>query len=301
MQQFLIEYRYYLKGEKGLSENSVKSYTADIKDYLAYLETRQIRDPEEISLDLLREYLKTLAAAGLAAASRSRKLSAIKNFHKFLVLERHCRHDVASMALSPKQEKRLPHVLSVAEVERLLEAARSGDDYLTVRNVAMLELAYGSGLRVSELVDLKLENLHLDLGFIKVFGKGSKERIVPLGEIAADAIKEYLERSRPFLVKKTGESTLFLNTRGKPMSRQNFFLIIKAVAREAGIKKTVSPHILRHSFASHLLANGTDLRIIQELLGHEDISTTEIYTHINNEKLTEIYLRAHPRAHHKQS
>ncbi|MDD4001102.1 MAG: tyrosine recombinase, partial [Bacilli bacterium] len=219
----------------------------------------------------------------------------IKSFHRFLFLEKYISRNVTKLISAPKQEKKLPIVLSIEEVDLLLNSL-STNTPLEIRNKAMIETMYSSGLRVSELIGLKLENLHLQMGFIKVFGKGRKERIIPIGEIAIEAIKDYLNASRPILLHGKKNEFLFLNKFGGQISRISFWKVLKQATINAGITKDISPHTLRHSFASHMLERGLDLRLIQELLGHEDISTTEIYTHIKNTKLKEVYLGAHPRA-----
>lgn len=296
MQYFIIEYKLFLNTELRLSENSINSYLTDVIKYCNFLEKeRNIIDPEQITVDDVRSFLALLNREHISAASQSRKLSALKSFHKFLVREKYAQVNVAKLVSNPKQEKKLPVVLSIDEVDALLNSfdLTSPIDF---RNKAMVELTYASGLRVSELIDLKISDLHMQMGFIKVFGKGSKERIVPVNSEAIKIIQEYLENIRPKFANIKSKDYLFLNQHGYPLTRQSFFLMIKDKAKKVGITKDISPHKLRHSFASHLLERGLDLRLIQEMLGHEDISTTEIYTHINNAKLKEIYLNAHPRA-----
>lgn len=296
LQYFIIEYKLYLNTELRLSENSINSYLTDIIKYCEFLEKeRNIIDPEQITVDDVRSFLALLNREHISPSSQSRKLSALKSFHKFLVREKYATVNVAKLVSNPKQEKKLPVVLSVDEVDALLNSfdLTSPIDF---RNKAMVELTYASGLRVSELIDLKISDLHMQMGFIKVFGKGSKERIVPVNKEAIEIISEYLENIRPKFANIKSKDYLFLNKNGEQLTRQNFFLMIKDKAKKVGITKDISPHKLRHSFASHLLERGLDLRLIQEMLGHEDISTTEIYTHINNAKLKEIYLNAHPRA-----
>lgn len=295
MENYVNEFKYYVNGDLRLSHNTWVSYEKDIKQYVNYLVKKGIREPDEIQVEDLRAYLKTLKAKNIKASSQLRKLSAIKLFHKFLMLEKYTKNNVAKSIESPKQVKKVPTVLSIEEVNLLLDSLKT-DNAIEVRNKAMIELAYASGLRVSELVELSLKDIHLDLGFVQVYGKGNKERIVPVGEMAIDSIEFYINNARPKLIKKHTDK-LFLNARdGKNMTRQGFFLMLKEKAKACGIKKEISPHILRHSFASHLLKNGVDLRIIQELLGHEDISTTERYTHIKNEDLNRAYIALHPRA-----
>lgn len=299
MESFIKEYEYYLHGEVNLSNNTCESYIQDINQYMEFLKKyRNVGDVLDIEVDDVRAFLSSLKRHHIASSSQARKLTAIKSFHKFLVLEKYTEKNVAKLVSSPKQEKKLPVVFSIEEVDKLLNSLTT-ENHLEIRNKAMVELTYSSGLRVSELINLKLSNLHLKMGFIEVLGKGNKERIVPVGEEAIDIINLYLTNSRPILYKNHSKDFLFLNIHGYQMTRQGFFGILKEKAILAGITKPISPHKLRHSFASHLLERGIDLRLIQELLGHEDISTTEIYTHINNARLKQVYLTSHPRANKK--
>lgn len=296
MNTLIREYEMYLTTEAKLSKNTCISYVNDITQYLDYIKKyREKHDPEDINIEDIRSYLASLKRNHISSTSQSRKLSAMKSFHKFLMLEKYVSKNVAKLIQNPKQEKKLPTVLSIEEVENLLNVL-SEDTPLELRNKTMIELAYSSGLRVSELIDLKMKNLHLNNGFIEIFGKGNKERIVPVGEEAIYLINKYLETARLLYVNNKSKDYVFLTRRGTNMTRQMFFEIIREKAKLAGITKEISPHKLRHSFASHLLERGIDLRLIQELLGHESISTTEIYTHINNTKLKNVYLNAHPRA-----
>ncbi|MCK9492963.1 MAG: tyrosine recombinase, partial [Acholeplasmataceae bacterium] len=217
-----------------------------------------------------------------------------KGFHQFLLLEKETTTDVSSLIEAPKIERNLPDVLSVEEVIRLIDHVK-GIEPLDLRNLALLELIYGSGLRVSELLNLKISDIHLTASYVKIIGKGSKERQVPLGQMSVLALREYLTKGRPQLI-KIENNFLFLNQYGNKLSRQGFFKLLKKIAKDSNITKEVSPHTLRHSFATHLLEAGIDLRTLQELLGHEDISTTQIYTHISQKHLKESYLDAHPRA-----
>lgn len=296
LQNYIAEYTLYIKTEIKLSNNTCESYISDITEYCLFLEkNRNITDPKDISVEDIRSFLAKLNRDHITASSQSRKLSSLKSFHKFLVLEKYADTNIAKLISNPKKEKKLPTVLSVEEVEMLLSVLTE-DSPLEIRNKAMIELTYSSGLRVSELINLKLSDLHMQMGIIDVFGKGSKERIVPVNHNTMEVLKRYIDSSRPVYCNIKSKDYLFLSRRGEQLTRQSFFLIIKEKAKLAGITKEISPHKLRHSFASHLLERGLDLRLIQELLGHEDISTTEIYTHINNVKLKEIYFNAHPRA-----
>ena len=295
MHNFIKEYEYYLHGSLSLSKNTCESYVSDINKYVEFLlKYRKSDNPEDITLEDIRSYLAALKRRDLSATSIARVLTSIKSFHKFLMLEKYTTKNVSRLVERPKTEKKLPIILSIEEVNNLIDNLPL-ETPIDIRNKAMIELTYSTGIRVGELVSLKLGDIHLEMGFIKVFGKGSKERIVPIGELAVDSLNLYLNQARPILLKKSNDF-IFLNQHGKPLSRQSFFLTLKEKAKIAGIKKNISPHTLRHSFASHLLERGIDLRLIQELLGHEDISTTEIYTHVNNKTLKEIYLNTHPRA-----
>lgn len=296
LEQLIHEYEMYLNVEAKLSKNTSENYIRDIHQYCDYLtKYRNINTPEDITIEDVRSYLNSLKRNHISSASQSRKLSAMKSFHKFLLLEKYVTKNVAKLVQNPKLEKKLPTVLSIEEVDNLLNCLTE-DTPLELRNKTMIELAYSSGLRVSELINLKISNLHLQSGFIEILGKGSKERIVPVGEEAIDLINKYMDTARLLFINNKSKDYVFLTRNGSNMTRQMFFDIIKDKAKLAGITKDVSPHKLRHSFASHLLERGIDLRLIQELLGHESISTTEIYTHINNTRLKNIYMNAHPRA-----
>lgn len=295
LKRLLKEYEYYLKITKGLRPNSIKSYITDLTEYIEFIDKNYyLRDPNQITKQHIRNFIGRLKRKNTTAASISRKVSAIRSFHKFLLLEKLVDKNVSLGVSLPKKESKLPVILSIDEVDALIIAA-DGDEPLELRNKAMLELLYGSGLRVSELLSIRLQDLHLNMGFINVIGKGNKERIVPIGEEGQHALKEYLDKSRPYLKKIPGD-ILFVNSRGNEISRVGFYKVIKKLTIKAGIMKDVSPHTLRHSFASHLLENGVDLRMVQELLGHEDISTTQIYTHISKKQLKEVYEEFHPRS-----
>lgn len=295
LQGYISEFKYYAFGEMRVTNNTYMSYERDIKQYVDYLEKHGIEEPNDIKIEDLRAYLKYLKTKKLEASSIARKLSSIKCFHKFLQAEKYTKDNITKNIDAPKQVKKLPTVLSIEEVDKLLNSL-TFDTPIEARNKAMIELDYATGLRVSELINLKLTDLHLDTGYVQVYGKGNKERIVPMGEIAIDSVKYYIENARPALIKKHTDY-LFLNHKdGNQISRQGFFIILKKKVKDAGINKEISPHKLRHSFASHLLKNNVDLRLIQELLGHEDISTTERYVHIKNADMNQIYIQDHPRA-----
>lgn len=295
MQELIEEYLHYLVSEKMKSENTVKSYISDIQYYLIFLDDKyHLTNANDITTEMIKAYLTFLKKSGYSPTSSSRVLSAIKSFHKFLVSEKFAKNNPALNLKSPKLDKKLPTVLSVEEVMKLLDSLDNTTPF-NARNQAMIELVYASGLRVSELVSLKLIDLHLTNKMISTKGKGSKERLVPINDYASKILKTYITESRPKLVVPSkDEGYVFLNNHGGPLSRQSFFLLLKEQCQKVGITKDVSPHTLRHSFATHLLEAGTDLRLIQEMLGHEDISTTQIYTHLSNQKLKEIYQGAHP-------
>ncbi len=295
MEELIDEFINYLSVERGLSQNTQTSYKRDLNKYISYLKSKGINSMQTTTRKQITDFIMNLKDNGLSANSISRNLAAIKSFHRFLVIERYIKDDVTSVMDSPKLWKKLPEVLNLEEVERLLSKPNLRD-WLGIRDKAALELMYATGMRVSELVDLKLDNVNLDVGFIKCKGKGQKERIIPVGRKAITAIERYLNKIRPKLVKKKENvQHLFLTRLGRKMSRQTFWKIIKKYLKRAKIKKEVSPHTLRHSFATHLLERGADLRVVQELLGHANISTTQIYTHINKERLKSIHKKYHPR------
>lgn len=292
----LKEYEYYLKITKGLSHNSIVSYVTDLKEYIAFLEKNyDMKDPEKITKQHIRNFIARLKRKKNTQSSVSRKISAIRSFHKYLLLEKLVSKNESVGVSLPKKEQHLPVVLSVEEIDLLMQAAE-GESPLELRNRAMIELLYGSGLRITELIKLRLSDLHLNMGFINIIGKGNKERIVPIGEEGQFRLKRYLDHGRSSLKKIPGD-LIFVNNRGESISRVGFYKTLKLLVAKAGISKVVSPHTLRHSFASHLLENGVDLRMVQELLGHEDISTTQIYTQITKKRLKSVYEEFHPRSH----
>lgn len=295
LKNLLREYEYYLKITKGLSTNTISSYKTDLKEYIEFIEKNYyLRDPNQITKQHIRNFIGRLKRKQNTASSISRKVSAIRSFHKYLLLEKLVDVNVSTGVSLPKKESKLPVILSIDEVDGLIIAS-DGDEPLELRNKAMLELLYGSGLRISELLNLRLQDLHLNMGFINVIGKGNKERIVPIGEQGQQAVKNYLDKGRTILKKIPGD-ILFVNNRGSEISRVGFYKTLKKLVIKAGIMKDVSPHTLRHSFATHLLENGVDLRMVQELLGHEDISTTQIYTHVSKKQLKDVYEEFHPRS-----
>ncbi|HOW38517.1 MAG TPA: site-specific tyrosine recombinase XerD [Bacillota bacterium] len=300
LEGLLKEYVYFLRVTKNLAKNTIVSYQNDLKDYLAFLERNyHISRPDKIERAHLLQYVARLKREEMAPKSVARKLSAIKSFHRYLQVEKIIDDNVVESVPLPKPRKQLPVVLNVEEIDSLLEAAIGTGTVLELRNRAMIELAYGSGLRVSELIDLDIADLHLNNGLVNVTGKGSKERIVPLGADSIAALRKYLTEARP-LIHPKGKEILFVNKDGGRISRVGFYKILQTLALKAGIDKPISPHTLRHSFATHLLENGADLRAVQELLGHEDILTTENYTHISKRHLQDAYQAAHPRAFGKK-
>ncbi len=294
MNSLIEEFFSFLSVERGLSNNTLSSYKGDLAKFFKYLKSRRIASMERVTRQTITSFMLSERDRELSANSISRELACLKTFFKFLVRENKVKEDVTSVIESPKLWKKLPSTLSLDEVESLLRTPKARD-LMGARDKASLELMYATGMRVSELINLKISDLNMDVGFAKCFGKGGKERIVPFGKKAKDNIARYLDKSRPVFLKKKVSNFLFLTRLGKPMSRQTFWKIIKKYAREAGIKKKISPHSLRHSFATHILERGADLRIVQELLGHADISTTQIYTHVSKDRLKSIHQKYHPR------
>ena len=288
----LQDFLNYLSVEKGLAKNSIDAYELDLRRYLAYLHEAGITSFDKVTYDLILGYLKTLREA-YGDASVARKVASLKAFHKFLVRDGITENFPTAVIKAPKKARKLPKVLTVAQVGRFLDQPLGAGPGV-MRDRAILELLYSSGLRVSELVALDAEDLDLRNGYLRCLGKGSRERIVPLGSHASEAVTEYINKSRPQLAGKYRPAALFLNARGERLSRQSCWKAVKKYAEKAEIRD-MYPHSLRHSFATHLLANGADLRVVQELLGHANISTTQIYTHVTKEKLRAVYESAHPK------
>lgn len=296
MNEQIIDYLHYLTIERGLSQNTRASYQRDLQQYLAFLQKKQVTQWQQIDRVIVLSFLQSLQEAGKSSATVIRMVSSLRRFHQYLRQERLTDHDPMQHIDSPKKQQKLPDTLSLQEVERLIETPDTRA-VLGIRDRAILEVMYATGLRVSELIGLKLNDLHLSMGLLQTIGKGDKERIVPLGDLAIQWIETYLSDARPYLTRKTpDESHLFVNNHGTQLSRQGIWKNLKALVRQAGITKNVTPHTLRHSFATHLLENGADLRTVQELLGHADISTTQIYTHITKKRMTEVYKQHFPRA-----
>lgn len=290
----LEAYVNYLSVEQGLAANSVAAYRRDLEDFLAFLQRRRLV-VEEVRRETIQDYLQELYSR-VSPRSVSRKISSLRSFYRFLQLDRYIRHDPTETLESPRTWRTLPRYLTGQEVEAML----SQPDLSTpmgLRDRAMLEVLYATGLRVSELVGLRSDSIRTDPGLVTVVGKGNKERIVPLGETAIAYLERYLREAFPYF-REVAPATpfLFLTRRGGPMTRQQFWNIVERIGRLIGLARGLSPHVLRHSFATHLLENGADLRAVQLMLGHADISTTQIYTHVTRERLKQIYERYHPRA-----
>jgi len=291
---FVDQYINYLVFEKGLSEKTIESYSNDLSKYLEFLKQKEVNDITQADTPLILKHLIALRESGLGSKSCARHLITLRGFYKFLSQEKVLEFDPAKLIDLPKSGLKLPDVLSVSEVNLLLNIPDSNTP-LGKRNSAMLELIYAAGLRVSELVNLKFLDVNLEACFVRVLGKGSKERIVPFGLYAKNKIEDYINNSRPLLLKNRISQYLFVARAGKPMTRQGFWKLLKQYVTQAGIKKKVTPHSMRHSFASHLLEGGADLRTVQVMLGHVDISSTQIYTHVARDHLRQIHEKYHPR------
>lgn len=288
------QYLNYLLVEKGLSSKTLDSYGSDMAMYLSFLVENKINNIADADTPVILKHLISMRDAGLGARSRARHLVTIRGFYRFLVQEKRLKHDPTRLIDLPKSGLKLPDVLSVEEVKLLLSIPDTNTP-VGSRDAAMIELLYAAGLRVSELINLKLQDVNLEAGFVRVFGKGSKERVVPIGLFAKQRIDDYLKTARPLILKNIPSRYLFVARAGKPMTRQGFWKLIKRYALKAGFNKRITPHSLRHSFASHLLEGGADLRAVQVMLGHVDISTTQIYTHVAREHLKKIHEKFHPR------
>jgi len=287
----LVRYLNYLAVEKGLARNTLESYARDLRKYFAFVGGR---DHRVVSQQDVRSFLARLAEEGIATPSVARCLAAVRGFHKYLLIDGLSSADPTVAIETPRGWQRLPKTLSGDEVEALLGQPDESTP-LGLRDKAMLELLYATGLRVSELVGLSRNSVNLERGYVVVVGKGSKERAIPLGEVAAAAVQSYLKRSRPLLLKDVETDALFISGRRRQITRQMFWVRIRQYVRKAGISRPVSPHTLRHSFATHLLDHGADLRAVQAMLGHADITTTQIYTHVSRERLKQIHEKHHPR------
>ncbi|MGX6961130.1 site-specific tyrosine recombinase XerD [Vagococcus xieshaowenii] len=296
MKQVIEEYLHHLKVERGLSKNSIESYTRDLMQYATFLEEEAIEEWQSVDRYHVLAFLKKLNDEGKSAATSIRMVSTLRKFHQFLRIERLTDHDPMQYVETPKKGRTLPKTLSLEEVEKIINAPDT-QSILGIRDRAIFEVMYATGLRVTELITLKLDDLHLSLGLIQTIGKGDKERIIPLGDHAIKWITTYLDEARPLLADaRKPTDILFLNHRGGGFTRQGIWKNLKQYVVQTGIKSEVTPHTLRHSFATHLLENGADLRVVQELLGHSDISTTQIYTHITKKRMAEVYKQYFPRA-----
>jgi len=302
VERSVTEYLSHLSVERGLADNTMRSYRRDLRRYLEFLLTREVEDPTAIDENLVNAFLGELRTGDtdhppLGTASAARTIVAVRGFHRFLVREQLVAHDVTAAVKPPRPPSRLPKALELAQVEAILDAAGAAGTVLSSRDRALLEVLYGTGARISEAVGLDLDDLDLDDGTVLLRGKGGKQRLVPLGSFAISAVRDYLTASRPALVSRA-EPAVFLNARGGRLSRQSAWTVLKRAAERAGVTAEVSPHTLRHSFATHLLDGGADVRVVQELLGHASVTTTQIYTLVTVEKLREVYATAHPRATH---
>ncbi len=292
----------HLEVERGVADNTLASYRRDLARYTAHLADRGVTDPRSVTEAHVTDFLAGLREGSpdhppLAASSAGRALVAVRGFHRFLALEGEVDTDPAGAVSPPRPPSRLPKAISVDEVERLLEAASVGDTPASLRDRALLEVLYGAGARISEAVGLDVDDIDAEEGVVRLFGKGSKERLVPLGSYAARAVSAYLVRGRPALAAKgRGTPAVFLNQRGGRLSRQSAWSVMRAAADRAGLSGHLSPHTLRHSFATHLLDGGADVRVVQELLGHASVTTTQIYTLVTVQRLREVYAQSHPRA-----
>ncbi|MEM8893328.1 MAG: site-specific tyrosine recombinase XerD [Bacteroidota bacterium] len=294
---YIKQFKNYLKLERSLSENTVEAYLHDIKMLADFLRLKSIdRSPTKIEGTDLHDFIEHIAELGLSAYTQARVISGLKSFYKYLLFEGEIRTDPMELIDTPKLGRKLPDTLSVTEIDKLLDAIDMSTAEGT-RNRAIIETLYSSGLRVSELVNLSMQNLYFDVGFLRVIGKGNKERLVPVGSTAQKFIKMYIDGYRVHMNIKPGhESFVFLNRRGAQLTRVMIFTIIKNLAKTAGINKNISPHTFRHSFATHLIEGGADLRAVQEMLGHESITTTEIYTHLDRDYLRQVITEFHPRS-----
>lgn len=298
MQHIFAKYVNYLEAEKHASDYTVRNYATDMRAFLGFLKDKGLETLDEVDRAVVRDWLVSLMEGGAARSSIARRLSAVRSFFRFIVREGWLASDPVASATSPKLDKRLPSFLTVDEMKRLLEAP----DMSTAagrRDRAIIELLYASGLRVSELSGLDMGQVNLNTNELRVWGKGSKERVVLIGDPAAAALTEYLERGRVELTAKGGGSAVFVNRYGRRLTERWVQLMLKKYARRAGIDKNVHPHLLRHTFATHMLNGGADLRVVQELLGHASLSSTQIYTHVSKSQAKKVYLSAHPLAKNK--
>lgn len=294
MKELIDTFLDYLSVERGLARNTIISYREDLNSYMKFITNLDIGALSKITKNDIINFMLSQKDRGVSTNSIARCLAAVRVFHRFLARERILKNDPTALIDSPKLWRKIPDTLSLNEVDRLI-AQPDIRDRQGIRDKAILETLYATGMRVSEAVNLKADNVNLDIGFLRCIGKGNKERVIPLGKKAIGSIQRYLKITRPRLLKNKESEFLFLNRFGKKISRQSLWKIIKRYAQEARIKKSIKPHTLRHSFATHLLEGGADLRCVQEMLGHSNISTTQIYTHINKDRLKTIHRMFHPR------
>jgi integrase/recombinase XerD len=297
MEEELKSFTHFLSEEKGLAQNTVVSYERDLKSYIKYMiNVEQLNEFNEVQRIHIAQFLDYLKEQGKSSRTLARHIASIRALHQFLLREKVADHDPTVHLETPNLERTLPKVLSIQEVEVLLNSPNTSDHF-GLRDKAMLELLYATGIRVSEIITIGLEDVHLMMGFIRCIGKGNKERIIPIGNTAIHAIQAYLEQGRPhFVSNKNQEQSLFLNHHGKQLTRQGFWKILKKLALKSGINIDLTPNTLRHSFATHLLENGADIRSVQEMLGHADLSTTQVYTQVSKSRLKDVYSQFHPRA-----
>ena len=291
MKRTAAEYLNYLKIERGYSQNTIASYALDLKQFMAFTKNERTG---KIDRSVIKQYLDHMNEQNFSPASIERKMACLKSFFHYLVGEGRITEDPTADFKLPKKAKHLPKALTMGEAVRLISSVR-GKDSLSLRNAAILELMYATGMRASEIISLNVADINFSVAFVRCMGKGSKERVVPVGQAALNALKEYVEKGRPQLLKRENEA-LFLDRPGGRITRQGLWVIIKKYVKKSGLKSLTSPHTLRHTFATHLLEKGADLRSVQEMLGHSDISTTQIYTSVSRERLKKMYLKAHPRA-----
>jgi integrase/recombinase XerD len=299
LDSIIAEYLSFLKIEKGLQSNTLTAYEHDLKRYLSFLKhTRSIERAEVIDVHHIEEFLQELKVIGLAVSSMARNISSVRSFHDYLVMEQYATANPAEIIEIPRSARKLPEILSADEISAMIDVFSDEDNPAFIRNKAILELLYSAGLRVSELTTLTLDQLYFEIGFLRVIGKGNKERLVPIGNLAREAVELYLNSVRPVFYKSSDRSknAVFLNQRGTPISRMSVWNFVQDAAKKAAISKKVHPHIFRHSFATHLLEGGADLRSVQEMLGHVSITTTEIYTHVDRSFLHQVHKQYHPRA-----
>lgn len=298
MENYIAEFLDYLRAEKHLAQNTVVSYGFDLKRYAEFLAQRRLTAPAEVTVADIRALLAELTQLGFAATSIGRQLAAIRMFHRYLVGEKYCVHDPAETLSLPRQSQKIPHVLDIAEIEQLLQQPEV-TTALGMRDRALLEFLYATGARVSEAIELGMDDLFLPQQFVRIFGKGSKERLVPIGKVAIKWVQDYCEHVRPQLIRRRRtQDKVFVNARGGKFSRMGVWKILRGYLNTAGITKPASPHTIRHSFATHLLEGGADLRAVQEMLGHADLATTQIYTHLDRAYLKEVHRQFHPREKH---